>query len=170
MSRRFDVSAQEFVLDGLFEGEYTLFITASDFTSNGMNVEAGEDEGTWDNAILVVADKPTISLMGQVMWSDTGEPVKNAVVIRSWYPWDLDRYDMSLTLDRFETETDAEGKFAFSGLTQGRYALLIRAVDTVWINETRKYKRIYMQKQVEIPICSDNTHHIYLGRQDGRTF
>ena len=166
MSRRFDVSAQEFVLDGLFGGEYTLFIIASDFTSNGMNVEAGEN----GDAILVVADKPTVSLMGQVMWSDTGEPVKNAVVIRSWYPWDLDRYDMSMTLDRFETETDAEGKFVFSGLTQGRYTLLIRAVDTVWVNETRKYKRIYTQKQVEIPICSDNTHHIYLGRQDGRTF
>ena len=170
MSRRFDVSAQEFVLDGLFEGEYTLFITGSDFTSNEMNVEASEDEGAWDHAILVVATKPTINLMGQVMWSDTGEPVKNAVVIRSWYPWDLDRYDMSMTLDRFETETDAEGRFAFSGLTQGRYALLIRTVDTVWVNETRKYKRMYTQKQVEIPICSDNTHHIYLGRQDGRTF
>lgn len=170
MSRRFDVSAQEFVMDGLFGGEYKLFITASDFTSNGKNVEAGEDEGTWDDAILVVADKPTVSLMGQVTWSDTGEPVKNAVVIRSWYPWDLDRYDMSLTLDRFETETDAGGKFVFSGLTQGRYTLLIRAVDTVWVNETRKYKRLYTQKQVEIPICSDNTHHIFLGRQDGRTF
>ena len=80
-----------------------------------MNVEAGEN----GDGILVVADRPTIALMGQVMWSDTGEPVKNAVVIRSWYPWDLNRYDMSLTLDRFETETDAEGKFAFSGLTQG---------------------------------------------------
>ncbi len=170
MSRRFDVSAQEFVLNGLFRGEYTLFIIGSDFTSNGMNVEAGEDEGTWEYTILVVADRPRISLMGQVMWSDTGEPIKKAGVIRSWYPWDLDKYDMSLTLDRFETETDAEGKFMFSGLTQGRYALLIRTVDTVWINETRKYKRIYMQKQVEIPICSDNTHHIYLGRLDGRTF
>ncbi len=166
MSRRFDMAAQEFVLDGLFGGEYKAFITASNFTSIGMNVEAGEN----DDGILVVADRPTRSLMGQVMWSDTGEPVENAVVVRSWYPWDLDRYDMSLTLDRFETETDAEGKFVFSGLTQGRYALLIRTVHTVWVNETRKYKRIYTQKQVEIPICSDNTHHIYLGRQDGRTF
>ena len=170
MSRRFDFSAQAFVLDGLFEGEYTLFITGSDFTTNGINVKAGEDVDTWGDAILVVADKPTISLMGQVKWSDTGEPVHNAIVIRSWYPWDLDRYDMSMTLDRFETETDAEGKFAFSGLTQGRYTLLIRAVDTVWVNETRKYKRLYTQKQVEIPYCSDKTHHIYLGRQDGRTF
>lgn len=166
MSRRFDVSAQEFVLDGLFKGEYTLFITGSDFTSIGMNVEAGEN----GDGILVFVDRPTIALMGQVMWSDTGEPVKNAVVIRSWYPWDLNRYDMSLTLDRFETETDAEGKFAFSGLTQGRYSLLVRAVDTVWINEARIYKRMYTQKRVEIPICSDNTHHIYLGRQDGSTF
>ena len=166
MSRRFDVSAQEFVLDGLFEGKYTLFITGSDFTSIGMNVETGEN----GDSILVVADRPTIALMGQVMWSDTGEPVKNAVVIRSWYPWDLNRYDMSLTLDRFETETDADGKFAFSGLTQGRYALLIRAVDTVWINAAKKYRRMYTQKHVEIPFCSDNTHHIYLGRQDGNTF
>ncbi len=166
MSRRFDMSAQEFVLDGLFGGEYKLFITASNFTSIGMNVEAGEN----NDGILVVADRPTRSLMGKVMWSDTGEPVNNAVVIRSWYPWDLNRYDMSLTLDRFETETDAEGKFVFSGLTQGRYSLFIRAVDTVWINETRKYKRMYTQKRVEIPFCSNNTHHIYLGRQDGSTF
>ena len=166
MSRRFDVTARAFVLDGLFEGEYTLFITGSDFTSNGMKVEASENR----TDIFVVADKPTKSIMGKVIWSDSDEPVKNAIVVRSWYPWDLNRFDMSLTLDRFETRTDVEGRFAFSGLKQAPYILLIRAVDTVWIQETKKYRRIYTQKQVEIPICSDNTHHIYLGRQDGRNF
>ena len=166
MSKRFGASEETFVLDGLFEEEYALYITGEYIGATGINVEAtAEDKEEW-----IVADQPTMTLKGQVLWSDTAEPVKNALVLRSWYPWDLEKYDMSMTLDRFETETDAEGRFAFSNMTQGRYQLHIRAVDTVWKKEIGKYQRVYIQKQVEIPRCSENTHPIYLGKVDGTSF
>lgn len=166
MSKRFGTSEEAFVLDGLFEEKYTIYITGDNIGATGTDVEAtAEGEEEW-----IVADQPTITLIGQVMWADTGEPVKNASVRRSWYPWDLDRYDMSMTLDRFETQTDAEGRFAFSNLTQGHYKLHIRVVDTVWKKEKEKYQRVYIQKLVEIPRCSENTHPIYIGKVDGNPF
>ncbi len=166
MSKRFGASEETFVLDGLFQEKYTIYITGEYIGATGIDVEAtAEGEEAW-----IVAEQSTLTLMGQVMWTDTDEPVKNALVRRSWYPWDLDRYDMSMTLDRFETETDAEGRFAFSDLTQGPYQLHIRAVNTVWNKEAGKYQRVYIQKQVDIPRCSENTHSIYLGKVDGTPF
>ena len=75
---------------------------------------------------------------------------------------------MSLTLDRFEMETDAQGKFSFSNLNQERYQLHIRAIKSVFEKET--YQRVHIQKEVAIPVCSDNTYHIYLGKADGTPF
>lgn len=131
-----------------------------------MNVKASTDS----EDVLIIADKPALGIKGQVLWEATGEPVQNALVSRSWYPWELSQYDMSLTLDRFETETDAQGRFSFSNLTQERYNLRIRAVQSVFEKEAKTYRRVYIQKQVAIPICSDDAHHIYLGKADGTPF
>lgn len=166
LSKRFPVTEQTFVLDGLFEEKYKLYIVGDGIAASDMGVKASANEGE----VLIVADKPTLGIRGQVLWADTGEPVQNALVSRSWYPWELSRYDMSLTLDRFETETDAQGRFSFSNLTQKRYQLHIRAVQSVFEKETQTYQRVYIQKQVTIPICSDNTYRIYLGKADGTPF
>ena len=166
MSKRFGVTDHSFVLDGLFAEQYTLYITGENFGATGINVKATPK----GDEVFVVVDIPTTTLKGEILWTETDEPVKNAMVLRSWYPWDLNRYDMSLTLDRFETETDDEGRFSFSDLTQERYQLYVRAVYTEWNDEIEKYRRVYTQKQVEIPICSDNIHRIYLGREDGTAF
>lgn len=166
LSKRFPITETTFVLDGLFEEKYKLYIMGTGIAATEMNVKASMDS----EEVLIVADKPTLGIKGQVLWEATGEPVQNALVSRSWYPWELSQYDMSLTLDRFETETDAQGRFSFSNLTQERYNLRIRAVQSVFEKEAKTYRRVYIQKQVAIPICSDNIHHIYLGKADGTPF
>ncbi len=166
LSKRFPVTETSFVLDGLFEEKYKLYIVGNRFAATETDVKASAN----GNEVLIVADRPTVALYGQVLWTDTGEPVKNALISRSWYPWELSRYDMSLTLDRFETESDAQGRFAFTNLTQERYNLHIRVVQSVFDKETQTYQRVHIQKQVTIPFCSDDTHSIYLGKADGTPF
>ena len=166
MSKQFPVTETTFVLDGLFEEKYKLYITGEGIAATEMDAKASAN----GREVFIVADKPTVELKGQVLWADTGEPVQHALVSRSWYPWELNKYDMSLTLDRFETETDAQGKFSFSNLTQERYQLHIRAVKSVFERDTGIYQRVHIQKEVTIPVCSDNTHRIHLGKADGTPF
>ncbi len=166
LSKRFPLTETTFVLDGLFEEKYKLYIIGDGIAAAEMEASANAN----GNEVLIVADRCTVALNGQVLWSDTGEPVKNALISRTWYPWELSLYDMSLTLDRFETETDAQGRFTFSDLTQERYQLHIRAVQSVFDKETQTYQRIHIQKQVTVPFCSDDTHQIYLGKADGTPF
>ena len=164
ISKQFPVTETTFVLDGLFEEKYKLYIVGKDIAATEVDVKASENGGE----VFIVADRPTSEIRGQVFWVDTGRPVQNALVSRSWYPWELSRYDMSLTLDRFEMETDAQGKFSFSNLNQERYQLHIRAIKSVFEKEI--YQRVHIQKEVAIPVCSDNTYHIYLGKADGTPF
>ena len=168
MSKRFLVTETTFVLEGLFEEKYKLYIAGDGIAAATLEVKASAN----GEEVFIVADRPTVGIKGQVFWAETGEPVQNALVSRSWYPWELSQYDMSLTLDRFETETDAdaEGKFSFSNLTQERYQLHIRAVQSVFDKQTQTYQRVHIQKQVTIPFCSGDTHHIYLGKADGTPF
>ncbi len=166
LSKRLPVTETSFVLDGLFEEKYKLYIVGDHIAATETDVKASAN----GNEVLIVADRPTVALYGQVLWTDTGEPVQNALISRSWYPWELSRYDMSLTLDRFETESDAQGRFAFTNLTQSRYNLHIRVVQSVFDKETQSYQRVHIQKQVTIPFGSDDTHPIYLGKADGTPF
>ncbi len=166
MSKRFPVTEPTFKLDGILEEKYRLYIAGDGIAATQINVKVTAN----GKEVFIVADRPTVGLKGQVLWADTGKPVQNALVSRAWYPWELSKYDMSLTLDRFETETDAQGKFAFSNLTQERYQLHIRAVQSVYEKETEKYQRVHIQKQVAIPICTDNVYRIYLGKMDGTPF
>ncbi len=166
LSRRYPLTEPSFTLDGLFEEEYTVYITGDGVAATKTDVKAS----AISNNILIVADRPTVEIKGQVFWADTNRPVHNALVSRAWYPWELSQYDMSLTLDRFETEADTEGKFSFSNLTQGRYQLQIRAVQSTFDKETQAYQRAYIQKLVTIPVCSDNIQCIYLGKADGTPF
>ena len=166
LSKRFPITETAFMLDGLFEEKYTFYVAGDGIAATGINVKASANS----EEAFIIANRPVVGLKGQVLWADTGKPVQNALVSRSWYPWELSKYDMSLTLDRFETETDAQGKFAFSNLTQERYQLHIRAVQSVYEKEMETYQRVHIQKQVTIPICTDNAYRIYLGKMDGTPF
>ncbi len=166
MSKRFPVTETSFILDSFFEEKYKLNIVGNNIAATETHVKASAS----GDVLLIIADRPTVELKGQVFWEDTGIPVQNALVSRSWYPWELSTYDMSLTLDRFETETDAQGNFTFSDLTQERYQLLIRAVQTVFEKETETYQRVHIHKQVTLPASSDEIYPIYLGKADGTPF
>ena len=165
LSRYFPVTESAFVVDGLFAEKYTLYIIGDGISATSINV----DTSTHTEEILIVADQPTATLQGQVFWADTGDPVSNAVVSRSWYPWELHPSDMSMTLDRFETETDTHGKFKFSNLTEARYQLHIRAVYAVFADTTKRYQRTRIHKQVAIP-AAGTAYRIYLGKRDGTPF
>lgn len=166
MSKRFPVTEQTFVIDGLFEEQYTVYIIGDGIASTASDVKASEN----GKEVFIVADKSTVGIKAQLLWTDTDKPVQNAIVSRSWYPWELSRYDMSLTLDRFETETDTQGKFSFTNLTQARYELNIRAIQSKLDKDLGTYQRIHIQKQVIIPYCSDSIQRIYIGKTDGTQF
>ena len=165
LSRYFPVTQSAFVVDGLFTEKYIFYIVGDGISATSIDVDAS----TNTEERLIVADQPTATLQGQVLWADTGDPVPNAVVSRSWYPWELHPSDMSMTLDRFETETDAHGKFKFSNLTEARYQLYIRAVHAVFEDTTKRYQRTRIHKQVAIPTAG-TAYRIYLGKQDGTPF
>ena len=165
LSRHFRATESAFIMDGLFPGTYTLYIVGDAISATATDAEVSANS----KAIFMIADHPGSTLQGQVLWADTDEPVRNAVVSRSWYPWELNASDMSMTLDRFEAETDTNGKFKFDNLTEKRYQLHIRAVHAVFEDATERYQRTLIYKQVEIP-APDIAYRIYLGRQDGIPF
>ncbi len=165
LSRYFPATESTFTVDGLFSGLYTLYIVGNGISATAINVEASPNS----EVVPITADRPTSTLQGQVLWADIGEPVHNAVVSRSWYPWELNPSDMSMTLDRFEMETDTDGKFKFDNLTEKPYQLYIRAVHVEFATATKRYQRINIHKQVEIPI-SGTAYRIYLGKRDGTPF
>ena len=165
LSRYFPVTESAFIIDGLFAEKYTFYILGDGISAAHIDVDAS----TKPDALLIVADQPTATLQGQVRWADTHEPVPNAVVSRSWYPWELHPSDMSMTLDRFEVETDAHGKFKFVDLTETRYQLHIRAVHAVFEDTTKRYQRTRIHKQITIP-TSNTVYRIYLGKRDGTPF
>ena len=165
LSKHFPVAESAFVVDGLFAEKYIFYIVGNGISATRIDADASANP----EEVLVVAGQPTTTLQGQVFWADTGKPVHNAVVSRSWYPWELQPYDMSMTLDRFEVETDVRGKFEFHNLTETHYQLHIRAVHAVLEAATERYQRTLIYKQVEIP-ASGTEYRIYIGRQDGTPF
>ncbi|RKU17122.1 hypothetical protein C6503_11275 [Candidatus Poribacteria bacterium] len=165
LSRYFPATASAFVVDGLFAEKYTFYIIGDGISATRIDVNALTNPET----LLIAADRPTATLQGQILWADTGKPVRNAVVSRSWYPWELHPSDMSMTLDRFEVETDTHGKFKFSDLTETRYQLDIRAVHAVLEDTTERYQRRHIRKQITIP-TSNTAYRIYLGKRDGTPF
>ena len=154
-----------FIVDGLFAEKYTFYIVGDGISATRIDVDASVNS----EEILVVADRAVVVMQGQVLWADTGKPVHNAVVSRSWYPWELHPSDMSMTLDRFEAETDAAGRFKFDNLTEARYQLYVRAVHTAFEDATERYQRTLVHKQIEIPACGTG-YRIYLGSRDGTPF
>ena len=162
LTKRFPVTELAFTIDGLFEEKYAVYIVGDGIAATSVEVDASAKTKN----VLIVADAPTKTVQGYIYWADTGEPVRNALVTRSWYPWELEPYDMSMTLERFESETDAHGHFQFENVTEGRYQLRIRAVNTARDETTGSYQRTPIQKTVDIPACG-NAYHIYLGRRDG---
>ena len=165
LSKSFPVAVSTFTVDGLFAEKYTIYITGDSISATGIDVDVSVDP----EELLIVADQPLKVLQGRVLWADTGEPVHNAIVSRWWYPWELHPSDVSMTLDRFEVETDTDGKFKFDNLTEARYQLHIRAVRAVFENATARYQRTLIRKQIEIPACGTG-YDIYLGSRDGTPF
>lgn len=165
LSRYFPVTEPTFTIDGLFAERYTLYIVGDGISATSVDVDASASP----EGVHVLADQPTTTLRGQILWADTGEPAPNAVVSRAWYPWELHPHDISMTLDRFELVTDTHGNFEFSNLTDARYQLHIRAVHAVHDADTGRYKRRRVHKQVEVSVTS-TAYRIYLGKRDGTPF
>ena len=165
LSRYFPVTESTFTIDGLFAEKYRLYIAGDGISATSVDVDASVSR----ERILVLADQPTKTLRGQILWADTDKPVSDAVVSRSWYPWELHPHDLSMTLDRFEVTTDTHGNFEFSNLTDARYQLHIRAVHVVHDADTGRYQRRFIRKQVEV-FATSTAYRIYLGKRDGTPF
>jgi len=166
LSRHFPMTEPTFVVEGLFAEKYTLWIVGKGISASSIDVDTSANA---DAALIIAANRPVTLLQGQVLWADTSDPVRNAVISRSWYPWELTPYDTSMTLDRFEVETDVHGTFKFANLTEGHYQLHIRAVHAILEKTTGRYQRTFVYKRVEVPAC-DTRYRIYVGRRDGTPF
>ena len=115
---------------------------------------------------VVFVGQPTVSLRGQVLWADTQKPLAEALVRRSWYPWELEIHDLSSSLERFEAHTDAQGVFDFTNVTPGDYLLRVTYMDSA---ESAK-EQIHKQVRLSVGASSESCYRLYLGKQDGRDF
>ncbi len=165
LSRHFPATEPTFIVDGLFSGTYAFYIVGDGISATAVNVEATANS----QEISIIANRPASTLHGQLRWADTDEPVSSAVISRSWYPWELNPTDMSMTLDRFEVETNTNGEFQFDNLTENPYQLYIRAAHALFEEKSARYQRTLVHKQIAIPMPSTG-YRIYLGRQDGTPF
>ena len=175
LSKRFPVTEPTFVLDGLFEGKYTLYLVGEGISATGLDVVgSSECERSANRSGRANGSTTRTDSLGRYCTA-CAQRCRLAFMVSM----ELSRYDMSMTLDRFETETDAQGQFAFGNLTEGRYQLRIRAVQAAFENATdalsglqtppTPYQRRLIQKHVEIP-ASGSAYRIYLGRRDGTPF
>ena len=164
-SKKLQIPAQ-FNIEGLPKERYILCVVGNNISATGIEVDAtlGSQE------VIVFVNRMSSVLRGRVLWADTKEPVVGALVSRSWYPWELEIYDLpSMVLHRFEVETDEKGAFKFSNLSQGRYILQISYVDVSFERSSGSRKKNIIRKRIELPVCG-KSYVFYLGRKDGKSF
>lgn len=167
ITRRFPSTETEFSIDGLPRKEYALYVVSDKIAARGTTVDLTSGDGE----VTLFVEGPSVALRGQVLWADTGRPVSEASVGRSWYPWELEIYDNSSSVRRFEVETDEDGKFEFLNLTPGRYILFIGYSDVSFETDSGSPERKIIHKRIELTVGNSGEPYIfYLGRRDGSSF
>ena len=68
MSKSFPVTETSFILDGLFEEKYKLFIDGDGIAATGIDVNSSAN----GEVLLIVAEIPTVELKGQILWEIIG--------------------------------------------------------------------------------------------------
>ena len=160
-SRRFKRADGSFSIDGLARVAYSLYVVGEGLAPTNIRVDL--TEGSKEVNIFVKSSMGTLS--GRLLWANSKEPVKNALIYRSWYPWELEPYNMLGDFQRFEVSTNEYGAFEFQNVFEGeRYVLAIRCVDPN-TGEVGSKKRV-IRKHVEVFAGQDVNCVIYVGKED----
>ncbi len=164
ISEHFPIFERRFLVQGIPSDRYDLYIVGDGIgaTSTTVDLTFGDDE------VTLVA-RPIVELHGRILWADTQQPVVDASVLRSWYPWDLEDIGFSLPLlQQFTVETDRKGEFRFSNLTEGRYILQITYADVSLETPLEQMKEKIIRKEIDVMVSRNAPQPFvfYLGRRD----
>ena len=160
-SRRFKRADGSFNIDGLARAVYRLYVVGESLVPTNIRVDL--TEGGKDVNVFVKSSNA--NLTGRLLWANTKEPIKDAIILRSWYPWELEPYYMLRDFQQFEVNTNEDGIFVFKNVFEGeRYILGVRLVDPN-IDGVRFKKRV-IRKEVEVFTGRDIDCTIYIGRED----
>ncbi|RLE63922.1 MAG: hypothetical protein DRJ47_08835 [Thermoprotei archaeon] len=161
VSRRFKRTNGSFSIEGLSGAKYRLYVVGDGLRASGITV----DLISGDKEINLFVKPSSAHLHGQVLWADSKEPIREALVRRSWYPWELEPYDLTASFRRFEVSTDEQGRFEFKNVMEGnRYTLQIGCMD-VEKNPASSGKKL-ISKRIDVFASKDADYIIYVGRGD----
>lgn len=127
VSQWFKEAPTQFQLQELTREKYTLYVVGKGFAAVGTSADLSSGE----TQVTLFIAQPSVQFRGRVLWADTQEPVVEALVRRSWYPWELEIYDLSLSMERFEATTNSQGEFEFDYVTPGTYDVAISYTDAL---------------------------------------
>ncbi|MCD6505203.1 carboxypeptidase regulatory-like domain-containing protein [Candidatus Poribacteria bacterium] len=162
LSTRLDIEKGAFRIDGIPAGGYQIYVLGEGISATGIDLEVTSENQSVD----IFVERKSAKLRGHVLWANTRKPVSGALVSRSWYPWELEPYDLSsMVMSRFETKTDESGYFEFSDLTQGRYIIQISYVKL--LPKTGSYEREMIHKRFDVPECGE--YVFYLSSKDDKS-
>ena len=160
-SRRFKRSDGSFSIDGLAKVAYSLYVVGEGLAPTNVRV----DLTNGDTEVNIFVKSSIKNLTGRLLWANTKEPVKNAIILRSWYPWELEPYHMLGDFQKFDANTNAHGVFEFQNVFEGgRYLLEIRYIEPN-TDGVRSKKRA-IRKKVEVFASKDAECVIYIGKDD----
>ena len=160
-SRRFERADGSFSIEGLARAAYGLYVVGEGLAPTNIRVDLTDG----DKEVNIFVKSSIANLTGRLLWANTKEPVKDAIILRSWYPWELEPYYRLVDFQQFDVNTNAQGVFEFQNVFEGgRYLLEIRCVDPN-TGEVGSKKRV-IRKHVEVFAGQDVNCVIYVGKED----
>ncbi len=160
-SRRFERAEGSFSIEGLSRVVYRLYVVGEGLAPTNIRVDLTEG----DKEINIFVKSSIANLSGRLLWANSKEPVKNTLIRRSWFPWELEPNSMLGDFTRFEVSTNEQGIFAFQNVFESkRYVLEARCVKPK-ADEVDSGKHV-IWKKIEVFACKDADYVIYVGTED----
>ena len=161
LSRNFERADGSFSIEGLARTDYRLYVVGEGLAPTNIRV----DLTNGDKDVNIFVKSSIANLTGRLLWANTKEPVKDAIILRSWYPWELEPYYRLGDFQKFDININAHGVFKLQDVFEGgRYLLEIRCTDP----NTNKigYKKRVIRKQIEVFAGQGVNCVIYVGKED----
>lgn len=160
-SRQFKRAKGSFSIEGLSNITYRLYVVGEGLEPTNIRVDLTEG----DKEVNIFVKSSIANLSGRLLWADSKRPVKNVLIRRSWFPWELEPNSMLGDFTRFEVSTNEQGIFTFQNIFEGkRYVLAARCVKSK-TDEVDSEKRV-IWKKIEVVASKDADYVIYVGTKD----
>ena len=160
-SRHFKRAEGSFSIEGISSTVYRLYVVGEGLEPTDIRVDLTEG----DKEVNIFVKSSIANLSGRLLWANSKKPVKNVLIRRSWYPWELEPNSMLGDFTRFEVSTNEQGIFTFQNVFAGkRYVLEARCVKPK-VDEVDSGKRV-IWKKIELFASKDADYVIYVGTKD----